>query len=126
MAQRPVKAILLLADYAVVAEGKLTVVGVGWNLTGPDPVPSAIGLVLEVPWDKTNTHHTWALVLKDSDGNEVTDPGGNAVRIDGGFEAGRPPGQPRWYAYPDGVGHQHPAPAAGPRLPLHLGADDRR
>jgi hypothetical protein len=28
---------MLLADFAQVSDGKLTVVGGGWSLTGPDP-----------------------------------------------------------------------------------------
>jgi hypothetical protein len=45
------RATLLLADYAVVANGKLTIVGGGWMITGPDPLPFAIALKLEVPSD---------------------------------------------------------------------------
>ena len=28
---------MLLADYAVVSDGKLTIVGGGWSQTGPEP-----------------------------------------------------------------------------------------
>src|SRR4029077_19300015 len=37
-----VKVTMLLADFAQVADGKLTVVGGGWSLTGPEPTPFGI------------------------------------------------------------------------------------
>jgi hypothetical protein len=45
----------ILCDYAVVADGKLYISGGGWNVTGPEPSQSAIALLFEVPWDRTNT-----------------------------------------------------------------------
>ena len=41
---------MLLCDAAQVADGKLFVLGGGWSLTGPDPVPSAIALKIDVDW----------------------------------------------------------------------------
>ena len=38
---RAVRVTMLLADFAQVADGKLTVVGGGWSLTGPEPCRSA-------------------------------------------------------------------------------------
>ena len=35
---------MLLCDGAQVADGKLFVLGGGWSLTGPDPMPSAIAM----------------------------------------------------------------------------------
>ena len=86
------KAQLLLADFAQVADGKLTVVGAGWDKTGPVPTPSAIGLLIGVPWDDTNQRHTVELKLLDSDGKPVTDPNDKPLGLQSHFEVGRPPG----------------------------------
>lgn len=89
------KVTLLLADFAQVAEGKLTVVGAGWSAIGPAPSPFAIAMIFEVPWDRTNEHHRFRLELVDLDGNPVmvdTPRGDEPLFIEGGFEVGRPPG----------------------------------
>ncbi|HZI90633.1 MAG TPA: hypothetical protein VFD31_03275 [Thermoleophilaceae bacterium] len=87
---------LLLADFAQVADGKLTVVGGGWNITGPQPSPSALAVIFEVPWDQTNRRHQFKLELMDADGGKVMaespDSGPVPVCIEGEFEVGRPPG----------------------------------
>lgn len=93
--ERGMKVTLILADAAQVAEGKLYVMGGGWNVTGPDPVPFAIGGIIEVPWSETNKKHTFRFELIDLDGNAVmaeTPEGAQPVAINGGFELGRPPG----------------------------------
>jgi hypothetical protein len=93
-----VKATLLLADFAQVAEGKLTVVGGGWSVTGPEPTPFAIAILVQVPWDQANVRHTLRLELLDADGNAVTietDEGEEEPILffdDLVFEVGRPPG----------------------------------
>ncbi|GIU95238.1 MAG: hypothetical protein KatS3mg012_1695 [Gaiellaceae bacterium] len=90
------KATLILADYAVVSDGKLTVVGGGWSQTGPDPSAFGIGLLIQVPWDQANTRHTFSVELLDADGNPVafeTEEGEQQpVAFGGEFEVGRPPG----------------------------------
>ena len=53
---------MLLADYAAVSDGKLTIVGGGWSQTGPEPASFGIGLLIQV------------------------------VAFGGEFEVGRPPG----------------------------------
>jgi hypothetical protein len=92
----PMKVTLLLADAAQAAEGKLYILGGGWGITGPQPVPHAIALLIEVPWDQANVRHEWAIELLDSDGQAVTapDPSSNQqpIRLFGTFEVGRPPG----------------------------------
>ena len=88
------RATILLCDYAAVADGKLTVVGAGWLYTGPDPSPSAVGLLINVPWDQTNKKHSYTLALKDADGMPVVTPDGSQVTLSQEFEAGRPPGHP--------------------------------
>jgi uncharacterized protein DUF6941 len=90
-----VKVTMMLADYAQVSEGKLTIVGGGWSVTGPMPVPFAIAILFEVPWDRANIKHRFRLDLVDSDGHVVfvpTEDGEEPFTIEGEFEAGRPPG----------------------------------
>ncbi len=60
---------MLLADYAVVSDGKLTIVGGGWSQTGPEPASFGIGLLIQVPWDQANTRHSFSVELLDSDGS---------------------------------------------------------
>jgi hypothetical protein len=92
---RGMKVTLILADAAQVAEGKLNVLGGGWTITGPDPVPFALAGIIEVPWQETNRNHTFRFELIDLDGNPVMVDGPDGqqpVALDGGFEVGRPPG----------------------------------
>jgi hypothetical protein len=93
--ERGMKVTLILADSAQVAEGKLNVLGGGWNITGPDPVPFALAGIIEVPWQETNRNHAFRFELIDLDGNPVVvdgPQGQQPVAFDGGFEVGRPPG----------------------------------
>jgi Family of unknown function (DUF6941) len=87
---------LLLADHADAVGGKLYINGGGWNVTGPQPVPSAIALLIEVPWDQTNEKHDILLELLDVDGNavEVLAPDGSSapLKVESVLEVGRPPG----------------------------------
>jgi len=68
------KATFFLADYAVVAEGKLTIVGGGWTVIGPASAPFAIALKVEVPWHLALDDHTVRLDLLDADGQPVLGP----------------------------------------------------
>lgn len=90
---------MLLADYVVVSDGKLTIVGGGWSQTGPEPAPFGIGLLIQVPWDQSNTPHQFKVQLLDADGAAVSfdedDPDNESdqsVEFGGEFEVGRPPG----------------------------------
>ena len=78
-----VKVTMLLADFAQVADGKLTVVGGGWSLTGPEPTPFGIAILVHVPWDQANRRHTLRLELVDADGQPVTFPVDEARRRSG-------------------------------------------
>jgi hypothetical protein len=87
---------MILADFAQAAEGKLNIIGGGWSITGPAPSPSAIAMLIEVPWDRTNEMHHFRLELLDSDGDPVIGAGTAGTEeplvIEGQFEVGRPPG----------------------------------
>jgi hypothetical protein len=78
---------MMLADAAQVVDGKIYMLGGGWSVMGPDPVPAAVAVKIEVPWDQANTPHKLRLALRDADGNVVAEIGSD-------FEVGRPPGLP--------------------------------
>lgn len=110
---------MLLADYATVADGKLTVVGGGWSIVGPDPQPYAIAIKVEVPWDRAAAPHTLRLDLVDQDGAPVevpSDEGWRPLVIEGQFETGRPegvkPGTPLDFMLAFAIG-AHPLPPGG-------------
>ncbi len=88
---------MMLADFAQVSDGKLTIVGGGWSLTGPDAVPFAIAILVQVPWHLSNERHVMRLELLDADGQAVlveTDDGEKPLVVfdDAPFEVGRPAG----------------------------------
>ena len=85
---------MLLADHAVVADGKLYINGGGWSVTSPG-ASSAIAIKLDVPWDRTNQPLQLRLRLLGQDGEQVTVPGSGGpqpVEIVGEAEVGRPAG----------------------------------
>jgi hypothetical protein len=90
------RATLLLADSAQVADGKLYVLGGGWNVTGPQPTPFALAMLIEVPWDRANEEHRLRVECLDADGRPVLvpQPDGSEEPLffEAGFEIGRPPG----------------------------------
>lgn len=90
------KATLMLADHAEVADGKLFINGGGWNVIGPAITPYGIAMYVEVPWDQTNAKHTLLLELLDADGEPVTvaTPDGNEepIQVETQLEVGRPVG----------------------------------
>lgn len=89
------KLTMLLCDAAEAVNGKLYVLGAGWNSVGPEPSPSAIALQIDVPWDEANRRHQLKLVLLTDDGRPVTVStplGDQAVEMGADFEVGRPAG----------------------------------
>ncbi|MEE9415810.1 MAG: hypothetical protein V3V01_11035 [Acidimicrobiales bacterium] len=86
-----VDAMILLADSAQVAEGKLYILGGGLTVIGPRPQPVGIAIRIQVPWDRANIAHLWKLELLDEDGQPVT-ANEKPVMVGGRFEAGRPAG----------------------------------
>lgn len=88
---------MLLADAAQVADGKLYILGGGWSVTGPMPVPSAVAVKVEVDWHELSTPHHWELFLEDADGGPVmieTPDGSQPVEVRGDFSVGEPVGVP--------------------------------
>jgi hypothetical protein len=89
------RATLLLADHAVVAEGKLYVNGGGWSVTSPG-APSAIAIKLDVPWDRTERPLELRLRLIGQDGEPVVLSGPDGmtqpVEIRADAQVGRPSG----------------------------------
>jgi hypothetical protein len=85
---------MVVCDYAESVNGKLYIMGAGWDQVAANvPVPVAVALLVTVPWDQTNMQHVLLLELADEDGHRVAlgDPPREVVqRID--FEAGRPAG----------------------------------
>lgn len=91
---------MILADAAQAIDNKLYILGGGWSITeGVNPVPSAIGLHIRVPWDEANHVHKLRLELVDSDGNPILFPSPIGVEqpllIETEFEVGRPAGLAR-------------------------------
>ena len=88
---------MLLCDSAQVADGKLFILGGGWSVTGPQPVPSAVAIKLEVDWHELSREHHWELFLEDADGGPVmidTPEGEQPVEMRGDFAVGQPQGVP--------------------------------
>jgi len=92
---------MLLCDAAQVADGKLYILGGGWSLIGPDPMPSAIALKIDVDWTEVERAHHWELFLVDEDGGPVMaemPEGSQPIEVRGDFEVNRPvavpPGSP--------------------------------
>ena len=93
----PVKVTMLLCDAAQVSDGKLYILGGGWSMTGPDPVPSAVALKIDVDWHEAETSHHWELFLEDADGKPVmmeTAEGTQPVEVRGEFTVSQPQGIP--------------------------------
>jgi uncharacterized protein DUF6941 len=87
------KITLLLADFARVANGKLDVIGGGWSMmSAQGSFGFFVAALFQIPWDQTNTKHTFRLELLDADGQGVPTPDGGTIRAEGEFEAGRPAG----------------------------------
>ncbi len=108
---------VLLADAAQASEGKLYVLGGGWNFTGPQVPPMALALLVEVPWNETNVQHQIVVELQDSDGQPARiGPELQSARIEAQLEVGRPLG------HPQGTPLNVPLAFNFPSLPLMPGA----
>ena len=85
---------VILADYAQAVNGKLTLVGAGWNQHHAKQYPATLliglGLGFLVPWAETNRRHKFEFVIKGSEGPESLIQGGGEFEV--GREAGTPVG----------------------------------
>jgi hypothetical protein len=83
---------ILLTDASEAVNGKLYMVGGGWNVLRFPELPHdwsfGIALGIDVAWDETNRSHDLLLRIEDPDGVQL----GNG--LEGNFETGRPPGMP--------------------------------
>jgi len=86
---------MLLCDHVTVAEGKLYINGGGWTLTGPNPTPMGIALLIGVPWSSVETDVNFKLSLVMTDGQPVMAPehlGGAPITIHGNVHVNSPEG----------------------------------
>jgi hypothetical protein len=87
-----VQVTLLLCDAAQVSNGKLFVLGGGWNMLAADtPANVALAILIAVPWDQTNKQITVEAKLMTEDGEPVR-VNGQVVEALGQMEVGRPAG----------------------------------
>ncbi len=81
----------LLADYAEVVNGKLYLVGGGWDLRTAGEAPAnarfAVALGVRIAWEETNIPVELTVALEDDDGAGL-------LRADGRLQVGRPPHLP--------------------------------
>ena len=87
------RATMMLADHAQVADGKLFISGGGWSTCGPGPTPCSVAVIFHVPWQETNERISFTLRLIDEDGRAVVQTGatdGLPVQVNGHFVARRP------------------------------------
>jgi hypothetical protein len=86
-------ATVILCDSAEAVNGKLYLMGGGWNVLYAvnQPVNVAVAMILAVGWDEANRRHALAVALLDHDGNQVR-IGDQPVAVGSEFEVGRPPG----------------------------------
>jgi hypothetical protein len=87
------EATLLLCDYAEAVNGKLYVMGGGWNVafSGGQPINVALAILVICPWDQTNRRHELRVELLTGDG-QLVEIQGQALSFTAEFELGRPPG----------------------------------
>ncbi|WP_420367223.1 DUF6941 family protein [Curtobacterium sp. L1-20] len=92
-----------LADSAEAVNGKLYVLGAGWDTLAAPSFPTvqpriAIGVIVHVGWNDTDTEHELALRLETEDGQllplagDGSDPGTAVVQLGQRFTAHRFPG----------------------------------
>jgi len=83
---------LLLTDHSEAVNGKLYLVGGGWNVLRFPELPHDwgfnIALGIDVAWDETNRRHELLVHIEDPDGVTLGEG------LSANFETGRPPGMP--------------------------------
>ncbi|MGA2286632.1 MAG: hypothetical protein ABSG55_10235 [Dehalococcoidia bacterium] len=80
---------LILADSAAEVQGKLYLLGGGWNLyrsnSYPTTFPFGLAGGILIPWSETNRQHPVSFVIKASEGDQL-------LRVDAQVEIGREAG----------------------------------
>lgn len=84
-----------LCDFAQVMEGKLYVMGAGWNMRSTQPIPFAVAGIIKVPWSATNEPHKLQLALVTGAGRPFLTPSpptGDELPlvVEVNFKVGRP------------------------------------
>lgn len=81
---------LILADFAQVFGGKLSMMGGGWSQINVQKFPHiqsfSVATSISVPWAHTNEKHNIKITMVDEDGQQ------EPFKIEGEFEVGRAPG----------------------------------
>jgi len=85
--------IMTLADYVVVAEGKLYLSGACIDRI-PAGCPFGLAIWCSVPWTDSNHQYNTVLRLVDADGAPLNQPDGTPFEVARPLEVGRPPGYP--------------------------------
>lgn len=109
-----ITAMMMMADGAQVADGKLFILGGGVAILPPQPQPISLALLLQVPWDRGEETFEWVCELLDEDGVPVL-VGEMPVLVNGQFHAGRPP------TWPEGAPLAVPIAINFSALPLEPG-----
>ena len=82
----------LLADAAEVLNGKVYLMGGGWDQIyvqdWDQPIQLSMAIGIGIPWNETNIQHNLTLSIQDLDGNPIEAP------AEIGFTQGRPPTHP--------------------------------
>ena len=89
-----IEAVVLLCDAAQAdPSGKIHMLGAGWSMTGSPTAPSAVAVMLKIPWDRSNEKLPTAMTLVDADGTPLSVPGmPEGITVERVVEVGRPPG----------------------------------
>lgn len=85
---------MLLCDWAEEINGKLYVMGGGWNrVSSSMPVNMCLGILVKVGWNETNIRHPIGVRLVAPDSHETVEVNGQRIEVPPvEFEVGRPPG----------------------------------
>jgi hypothetical protein len=84
---------LLLADRAEVLNGKVYLMGGGWDRISLSAFPGtgqfSLAVGFRVDWNETDDRHAFTIRWEDEDGNQLGQP------LQGELTVGRPPGFPK-------------------------------